>query len=434
MANYRYITSNGNWSTLAQWEYYNGASWVAAAVLPTVADNVYPNGFVVQVDQTISVKSLRCSAITGITAGGRFEISTNVNVTTVDGIFGNTANSASLNVNQSCILVTSACTSVITSYILGGGAYNIGLTINAAANITVIGNQNGNILGSYGLGLWNAAAAIISIIGNQNGGGTGGVSYCYGFYNTGVDAIITITGNQNSGNYYYAYGFYNTVAATISITGNQIGYYPVTYGFYNTGNATIIITGNQIGSSIAIDTPGFFNSGSISITIIGNQTAYISYAFINTKSGGIISITGIATASSTQPAIYNNTTSIIIFAGIAINNLSMLAIFSPRIYYNVDANSVWEFSDFDGNTQYLYGAGVNTGHPIEADVRKDTVFGPNDEFTGTAAIPAASEVVKGVPVDDTVGTWAFDATLIERLENCSTVAITGQQIANFQQP
>jgi hypothetical protein len=108
-----------------------------------------------------------------------------------------------------------------------------------------------------------------------------------------------------------------------------------------------------------------------------------------------------------------------------------MAIRSDRLFLNVTPTTVWEFSDFGSNTQYLYGAGVNTGHPTEADVRKDTVYGPNDEFEGTCAVAPPSTVNEGVPTDDTVGTYALSGDLITRLEQCSTVAITGAQIAAY---
>lgn len=410
MATYRAIAS-GNWSTLAQWEYYNGASWVAAAVLPTVADDVYPNGFVVQVDQTISVKSLRCSAITGVLTGGRFEIGTNVNVTTVDGIFGNGANAAGANILQSCLLITAVCTTIITSNCTSTGAWQNAIGNNAASNLTIIGNQT--VSGGGSRGVWNTASAIIIIIGNQVCAGSATSSNA--FLNTGTNADINITGNQTGGGGGIDYGINNTAVCT-----------------------SLIITGNQTGGAAAA-----INNTAGGFTIIGNQIASAGVAISNSANGATITITGNAAASSTTNAIYNNTTSTIIYTGNLTNNLSVMAIFSIRLYYNVTSTSVWQFSDLGGNSKYLYGAGVNIGNPIPADVRDGVTYDPNGTTTGTLAVPPPASVALNVPTDDTVGTLVTATTPADfiaalklddlgiRLGKCATTANVNNGLAAY---
>lgn len=480
MANYRYITSNGNWSTLAQWEYYNGAAWVAATVLPTVVDDVYSNGFVVQVDQTVSVKSIRNHSTTSVLVGGRFEVSTNVNITTVEGIYTGGVLYPSFLSTQACILINGICNTTINSAISPyGGAATYGnlAVISCTANATV--TINGAITGGNNCrGLYNSGNGSFLIVGPINGGVTANYAYSYGFYNDG-NISLTITGiiEGGSGSGSGTYGFYNTGVcnativgdqragtigpsglhdlslgstfniignqyassntaqnamgirtggSTFNITGNQYGNYINSYGLaINHVNSIVNITGSQYGGSYT-NSPGVVILAG-SLNIIGNQYGAASYGVSSSIPN--INIIGIAYASVNIAAIYSS--QIVTFTGKAYNNLSTLAIFSPKIFYNVDANSVWEFSDFDGNSKYLYGAGVNIGNPLPADVRSGVIYDPSSGTTGTCAVPNAADVVRGVPVDNTVGTWAFDTELITRLQNCSTVAITGQQIASY---
>ena len=57
MANYKAVV-NGNWSSLATWQDDSLGYFAASTVLPTSADNVYPNTFTVTIDTTTSVNTL----------------------------------------------------------------------------------------------------------------------------------------------------------------------------------------------------------------------------------------------------------------------------------------------------------------------------------------------------------------------------------------
>jgi hypothetical protein len=239
MANYKAISA-GNWSTLAIWQDDSGGSYSASSVLPGVADIVYANNFIVQVNQTVSVKSLRIESATNVTVGGRFEISTDVNVTTVDGIFGqNTTNGSGVyNPLNSCLLVKSACTTIITSDIYGGGAtYRIGFGCNAAANVTIIGNLIGGTT-TYCVGAIFTNGSSISITGNIEPGLGGALNY--GLYSSS-SCNLTIIGNINGSVSAVYYGVYlnggNTLYHTGQINGNA------GIGLYNQAASVIYING-----------------------------------------------------------------------------------------------------------------------------------------------------------------------------------------------
>lgn len=392
---YKAINS-GNADTLAIWETWNGAAWVAAGSLPTTTDDVYTNGYIVTVTTSQSYKSWNRSSVAAplsITQGGQFQIDGGNDILISGEIYGTNAHQPANN-------SLSACVNRLRTH---------------TGTISIIGNQKAGSL-NYTCGFWNNSSyEISSIIGNQNGGS--GTS-SYGFYNNAASTFTSIVGNQNGGIGGGAYGFYNNAASTFtSIVGNQNG-----------GNAT-----------------GFYNNGASIFTnpIMGNQIANGSYGFYNNVANLNIPFQGNAYASGVA-AIFNlqDTTTNIIYTGNLYNALGVMAIRSARLFLNVTPTTVWEFSDFDGDTQYLYGAGVNTGHPIEADVRKDTVYGPNDEFEGTLAVPPVESVALNVLVDNTVGTMqttpadfiaALEATDFgDRLKNCATAEIVASIIKNLK--
>jgi hypothetical protein len=60
----------------------------------------------------------------------------------------------------------------------------------------------------------------------------------------------------------------------------------------------------------------------------------------------------------------------------------------------------------------LYTADSVGGNPAIANVRSGTVYGPSSELTGTCAVPGASSVASGVPVDATTGTAVLTAAAL----------------------
>ncbi len=371
MATYKAI-SNGNADTLGIWETWNGEAWVAASILPGASDDVYTNGFIVTVTTSQSYLSWNRSSVAAplsITQGGQFQIDGGNDILISGEIYGTNAHQ----VNGSPL---SACVNRLATH---------------TGTLSIIGNQNGGSHNStYGF-YNNSTFDITSILGNQNGGSG---QWAHGFFNNAAATFTSIVGNQNGGSGYQAFGFVNNSTSTFtSIVGNQNGGSGnIAYGFYNVAAAT------------------FTNP------IVGNQTASTtSCAFYNVIDNLNIPFQGNAYASNVA-AIYNReATTTIIYTGNIYNALSVMAIRSDRLLLNVTPTTVWEFSDIGGHTQYLYGARVSTGYPIEADVRKDIVYGSNDEFTGTLAVPPPESVVKNVPTDDTVGSLPI-AQVVEEVD------------------
>lgn len=75
---------------------------------------------------------------------------------------------------------------------------------------------------------------------------------------------------------------------------------------------------------------------------------------------------------------------------------------APATYYQVRTAST-------GVIRSLYTADSVGGNPAVSNVRSGTVYGPAGELTGTCAVPGASSVLSGVPVDNTTGTVTITA-------------------------
>ena len=152
MATYRAI-STGVASALARWEVWNGAAWVAATVLPTVADDVYANGFTVTIDVDFFASSYRNGPLgIGVTTSGTFILNAGitavgdvVSLSTVgnvvcmtstgagnSSVIGNSYNQNTTDFRRHAIVVDSPNFILVGScYSSGGSSVNVTLTSNA---------------------------------------------------------------------------------------------------------------------------------------------------------------------------------------------------------------------------------------------------------------------------------------------------------------
>jgi len=367
----RYAVANGNWSALATWD--GGAS------LPGVGDDVYTNGYVVQIDITISVQSLRNHTTGGVLTGGRFELSSNSDITTVDGVFGEAVASATNLITNTCLLITAAVTSNIVA----------NFTANGAARYRHAGGCSAN-------------GANITLLGLMQGG----TDNNYGFWNNGASTFI-ISGNQQSGVGSVGYGFLNSGAASIVITGHQIAFGG--YGghaFSQIGGATVTIFGNQYGGTGG-GSYGINNTNGVSLNITGNQIAGNNYAISNSANINLM-ITGNSTAAAVA-AIYTSAGTVV-HTGNCYNNGAVMAIHAARVQVNVVPATEWIFQNYLGAAAGLYSIDNAIALPAITDVRNGVVFGAGGGLIGTLAVPPATAVGIGVPVDNTVGTAAITAT------------------------
>lgn len=316
--------------------------------------------------------------------------------------------------------------SVLT--ISNGSAASNAIKLSGTGTLTCTGNytcDNGAFLKQI---LYVTAAGTLNVIGNLSSSVTS-VANTVNALRIDANATVNITGDING-----SAGINNTATqATI----------------YCNSNSTLNITGNVTGAA----TCGIFTIGS-TVNIIGNITGGTTCpALVNTTSAATVSITGIATSSSTQPAILgsvaygaNSASGMFVkVSGNPVNANNIMAIVAPRVTIDTNTSS-WLFQISTGGNRTLYAAGVALGNPATNNVRLGTVYGASSELTGTLIVPSPSNVLQGVGTDATVGTllmtpadfWNYlissgfvSGSIGERLQNASTVATTGSQIASY---
>jgi hypothetical protein len=189
MADYRAM-STGVYSDLARWEVWNGSTWVAATVLPTIADDVYANSYTVTIDVDSFASSYKTIGISGVAASGGFVLNGGITATgdvraggsicishsdaadsyIIGDIFGGTLSGQ----QKHGVLGTGDGTVYVTGNVTGGFQNNstiaigsTGIRANGSGSFVV----NGNTLG--GTGNWGVGAYSTNVLGRVYGRATG---------------------------------------------------------------------------------------------------------------------------------------------------------------------------------------------------------------------------------------------------------------------
>jgi len=268
-----------------------------------------------------------------------------------------------------------------------------------------------------------------------------------GILNIVGDISSTVTAATNSTN-----TILMNTAGTINITGNvtastnsAILSCPISIS-----NGTLNITGN-VSASV---TPAVYLPGAVTYTQTGIVTAStVQPAIYNSTAAATISIIGTINAGTGSPAIYSafvstsgySSLTYVKVSGNVVNSTNNMAIVAPRVTIDTNTSS-WLFQISTGGNRTLYAAGVALGNPATNNVRLGTVYGASSELTGTLIVPSPSNVLSGVGTDATTGTllmtpaqfWNYliasgftTDSIGDRLQNVATVATTGGQIASY---
>jgi hypothetical protein len=337
-----------------------------------------------------------------VTASNGSNIIINGAITTTGGVSVVIAALSSLTVN----------TGPITNSAAAGNTITYGSAVPAVINCPIVGSTSTSI--SFN----NASIGQVTFNGTITGGtGTGAA-----VANSSIGAIVannTVTGGVGP-------GISNTSTGVVNINGTVTGGVSNGAGVSNTGAGIVTINGTAVGG---VSGPGVINSS------VGRVT--VTRAKGNAFGIGSTGLTG-------QVGVSNTSTGFCIVSELEYGDLGMSPTAGPIIML-----------DQTSNVALLYRSGlakqavidVNTTAgllPAVSDTRKGVVYNAGNNV-GTMNVPAAASTALGVSVDNTTGTAALTAAAIldeltsnarvagsfgERLKAVSTVATTGQQLAD----
>jgi hypothetical protein len=376
-----------------------GATWVGG-VVPTIGDEAQAaNG------HTVTITANTTCDMVSNAGTGKFVINSGVTLTANVQHKGSTANTG-------CIEYSGTGASPrIVGNLTGGTAYLRAAVLNAgsgsieiqgncvggadapavlnnpasgAGTITISGNLTGGTAGNGHAVLNTLNGSIIVTSGNVIGGAVSAINNLAG-------GSVTVNGNVTGGTAAGSAGVRNSAGATaVTITGTCTGGTNATAsGIINVLTGSVTLNGNSIGGTGTSAGPGVQNSstGNVFVTrAVGNG--------FGPGSTGISAAVGVANAGlgivEIQALEYGTRGQ---------SPTSGTGIRLKKANSNV---AVFNFCDTAG-AKTLIDATTNAAMPAASDVRSGVSYA-SGALTGSCAVPAASSVAFGVPVDNTSGT------------------------------
>ena len=272
-------------------------------------------------------------------------------------------------------------------------------------------------------------------------------------------ASASIVGNVTAGSVVLAVGVFNSSTGTINVTGNSTGGSANSaIGIFNNTTGAINLTGNVFGGSAGSSAEGIRNTSTGTVNIIGNVTGgngTSAFGVIN-SSTGTVTITGIATGGGTSSGVQNASTGTVnlgrakgnaygpgntsgLAAAVGASNAGLGVIEVQELEfgaYGMSATSgtgirlkkvstnVAVFSYVSAGAAKTLVDATTGQMPAVTDVRTGVSYA-SGALTGTCAVPAASSVGFGVPVDATTGTAALTpASVWDHLLSAITTSST----------
>lgn len=403
----------------------------------TLSAGVVANAGTASTGGTVEVTATTTAAITGTITGSASSSATAVVVsgTGTITITGNVvANGNSGNLNQA-IYLGAACTLNLNGSVFASGRDKRGIYIPASTLATV--NITGNVQGQVnGEGIYSLSPNTVTVVGSVTAGGEPNFAGAYAI-SMQAGGTLNITGTVTGGSTragHFAV-FMANGSGSINVTGNVIGGTSTDcWGIYtNSSNTSCTVTGNATGGNGAGAHAIYSIAANFACTVTGNITgsgATATHGVYATGSTSVITVTGTVTAANPNShGIRCDATSS--GSGVVLNgNLvdapgGAVAVWCRFLRVSPNTNS---FTRYANSVGFPNGGLVSrvspdnvTGMPASGNVRHATVYGYNNELTGTLRVPPASSVASGVPVDATTGTAA--------LSPADVAALVGAQIA-----
>jgi hypothetical protein len=418
------------------------SSWIGG-VVPTSADDVVANNFNITMDVSTSLIQLRNDNGLGGNVGGQFQFSVaGVSVT----LTGSTPMTQGVT-STSCVLInnsTGTVTITTTSSILIGysNANIISHTSAGAFTLTtpLLTNNSGNVLATLG----RSGTGTLTINGNVSAGSVGSATN-QAISNTGT-GIINIIGSVTGGNSLNnTQGILNTnSSATINVNGGVFG-----GAVAGVGNQAINSTGpvNITAGSVTAQGAAIAISCSNTVTVTGNVTSNGSGAAISAVAAATsITVTGnviVGAASTANVIVSTNAGASVTLIGNFTNTAGRQAIFCQTIFLSDAVTNQLTYNTPGGSSRTLYSDDTFPNLPSTANVRFGATYGPGATNIGTLRVPNPNVVLLGNLTDNTTGTLLMTPAdfvselntsttpVAVRLQNCATVATTGDQIASY---
>jgi hypothetical protein len=265
----------------------------------------------------------------------------------------------------------------------------------------------------------------INITGSVFGGN--GTSF-FGITSNATNLTLNISGSVYAGpfgNNANGISISSTSAGTtVNIIGNTVGTLNTSYGVYNASTAGVVTVS---GSAIAgLNAAGAYNNSTGTIRVIS--------AIASTGSAGLVGVSATGT-SSFENMIFASNGQVPILGYCKLkssNNNYVSCSVDPRGYkILIDSNNILQ------------------GLPVTTNVRSGTVYNFGNS-TGTMVIPATSNVLLNVPVDNTSGsavlttgsisnavwntatsTLTTAGSIGDKARNVSTVSSVGDQLVSL---
>ena len=318
--------------------------------------------------------------------------------TSADNIYSNNF-VGQINANLTVNLISNRAATGITA----GGRFEIPSAITFTAVTQDVAVTSGSNVGMIQVTANNATVniAIASSTNSSPTNNTVSVSV------TGTGNIINCTGNFTAGT--------TTASTAIRLAGGNT--------FNHTGSITAGSASNTFGVNIL---------AACTLVLNGNYTATSSAVCFSNTGVSTVTINGVTTGSAAFPVI-TMTQGTLTLSGQVINVGGLNAIDcrgTTRLHPTLPTSFTYQTS---GANRTCYAI-------PDSDVRSGVL-------AGTLAVPNPSNVVAGVPTDNTVGTYSTTPSAIvselfsqiaagvdpiaERLKNVATVDTTGDQIATI---
>jgi len=388
MAN-RFAVASGNFNDTNTWS--TTATGSGGASVPVAGDNAIANNRTVTITDNPTCDNITNGTTYGGTAGGGFVLSNGTTLTVLD--------------------------SVLT----GGTGGTIRLAGTDSSTVAAVTIKSANVINTDCILHSGTGTLTVNCTTVLSGGTSANASRC-----------INVT----------AAGILNLTASTITGGSETVG---TTGAILGGASSTITINAASLTGGTSQLSPAVNANGGI-CSITGNLLASTGCHVVTVISTTILTVLGNVTAANGRNAISGTTNNAIRVSGSFIYSSDGTPPITQKLILNTTPTLAFTRYALNGAGTYvdMFTADNAPLGPATGDVRFGVSYGSGQ--VGTCQVPAAGSVALGVPVDNTTGTAVLTADAIwnsqtsamttagsvgQRLANCSTVATTGDQIANL---